>query len=217
VVITSGSTHNCNVTCAVSLVLAAGTTRTNASQPPSARRSHASGDQPEGKLIPTAGARPEAGKDPQHVDPHLSVDREPRAVLARLRPAAEVRDRHGGDAWSPSRSARDAARMLRSSIARSRHSSPSTGEYCVNSHARQKCVRCGPTTSTCCRADQHLPGSQRDAAFRAMGRTGFHPPARRPAQVHVRMVPTRPHPPYPSGRSNACSIDGGWRRPMGLD
>ena len=45
-----------------------------------------------------------------------------------------------------------------------------------------------PTTSTCCRADQHLPGSQRDAAFRAIGRTGFHPPARRPAQVHVRMV-----------------------------
>ena len=34
VVIAVGSTHSCNVTCAVSLVLAAGT-RTNASQPPS--------------------------------------------------------------------------------------------------------------------------------------------------------------------------------------
>ena len=203
--ITSGSTHNCNVTCAVSLVLAAGT-RTNAPaavRPSKPRhlptrhpriQSHASGDQPEGKLIPTAGARPEAGKDPQHVDPHLSVDREPRAVLARLRPAAEVRDRHGGDAWSPSRSARDAARMLRSSIARSRHSSPSTGEYCVNSHARQKCVRCDrPHRHAAVPTSIFLGPSATPHSEQWVGLGSTHPRAvrRRCTSGWFRLVPTR--------------------------
>jgi hypothetical protein len=137
---------------------------------------------------------PRPGKTRSMRCPHLSVDREPRAVLARLRPAAEVRDRHGGDAWSPSRSARDAARMLRSSIARSRHSSPSTGEYCVNSHARQKCVRCDrPHRHAAVPTSIFLGPSATPHSEQWVGLGSTHPRAvrRRCTSGWFRLVPTR--------------------------